>query len=124
MINETTKFRVWDNVDYMSKPFTFQEVMERKIVFASACPVMQYTGLYDKNDKEVCEGDIYETQWNNGLRKVMFINGCFVGGERENSCQPLGWEYSEEQDEMITDDTRLWLEVVGNIYQNPELINP
>ncbi len=54
------KFRVWDNVDYMSSPFTLQDIQQRKIQFTSDCVVMQYTGLKDRSGKEIYEGDIMD----------------------------------------------------------------
>lgn len=54
------KFRVWDNIDYMSQPFTLNDVMLGKIAFTEDCPVMQYTGLKDWKGKEIYEGDICE----------------------------------------------------------------
>ncbi|WP_339612100.1 hypothetical protein [uncultured Planktosalinus sp.] len=41
------KFRVWDNVDYMSNPFTLQDLQKGKIGFTDECKVMEYTGLKD-----------------------------------------------------------------------------
>lgn len=52
------KFRVWDNVDYMSSPFDLQDVQEKKVQWTRDCVVMQYTGLKDRNGKEIYEGDI------------------------------------------------------------------
>ena len=84
--------------------------------------LMQYTGLKDKNGKEIYEGDIitceggYETiegcsedceeprviEWSDGLQWVAECKNC-----RDNV--PLyEWDYNE---------------VIGNIYENPELLN-
>jgi len=70
---------------------------------------MQYTGMHDKNGKEIYEGDILKsTQKNYCLRmQVRYDNGCFYPVGTFNI---LGW--SEE-----------W-EVIGNIYENPELLKP
>lgn len=52
------KYRVWDNVNYMSSPFTFKDLQENKIQFTDDCEVMQFTGLKDKNGKEIYGGDL------------------------------------------------------------------
>lgn len=53
------KLRVWDNVNYMSKPFTLTDLMRKRIEFTSNCVVMQFTGKHDKNNKEVYDGDFF-----------------------------------------------------------------
>ncbi len=58
MDNSRFKFRVWDNVDYMSKPFDLQGLQNKTVQFTSDCVVMQYTGLKDKAGKEIYEGDM------------------------------------------------------------------
>lgn len=81
----------------------------------------QYTGLHDKNGKEIYEGDIlhviaetddihdYITQVStNGLYEVDLV-GC------EYDITILAW-LSANYDECCT------IEVIGNIYDNPELL--
>lgn len=72
--------------------------------------IMQYTGLKDKNGKEIYEGDIleYTTEISSKktIGKVEFYNGCFVVG------RPKDYIY-------IIDN----IEIIGNIYENPELLN-
>lgn len=69
--------------------------------------LQQYTGLKDKNGKEIYEGDIikitegYDTFW----VKVVFENGCFLALWKN----PL-WHKAAQS------------EVVGNIFENPELL--
>ena len=79
--------------------------------------LMQYTGLTDRNDKEIYEGDVCELD--NGRKDVMaFDEGTFTFGEQGNPLIDL----------VVQDDkymnTRERLTVIGNIYENPELLPP
>jgi hypothetical protein len=85
--------------------------------------VGQYTGLKDKNGKEIYEGDVYRSEHGPENYQVMFISGAFVGGKSEVSCMPLGWLPDDEGEEMIEESSK-WIIVVGNIHDNPELVNP
>jgi len=71
---------------------------------------MQFTGLYDKNGKEIYEGDIVSYF---GLKyEVLFKNGAF--GWMED-----GAFYSFN--EMDRSEVNKF-EIIGNIYENPELL--
>lgn len=65
---------------------------------------LQYTGLKDKNGIEIYEGDIVEWR-NKHWYKVYFENGCYKadGYELES--------YAKEE-----------IKIIGNIYENPELL--
>jgi hypothetical protein len=85
--------------------------------------VGMWTGLKDKNGKEVYEGDLYSTEESGPNYKVMFVAGAFVGGtsEHPDDCMPLGWDVNED---VIEPDLPNWFEVVGNIHDHPELLTP
>lgn len=71
---------------------------------------MQYTGLKDWNGKEIYEGDILSDEaYQNVKGEVYFEDGSFMVDLGNN--RPL---FEDMQDYK--------LEVIGNIYENPELI--
>ena len=73
--------------------------------FSQQLKVMQYTGLKDKNGKEIYEGDILK-YWG-GVDVIGFDNGCF------------NITFTEDDKFDIPVDADI--EVIGNIYENPEL---
>ena len=83
--------------------------------------VGQFTGLYDKNGKEIYEGDILmyigQREDNKGrkyLRKVSFKNGSFCMSVPEYNI------YSCLNNHIV--NRKLNWEVIGNIYDNKELL--
>lgn len=106
------KFRAWDivrkrmlcNEDLWDIPYNeiFIHTPDQR-----ALNLMQYTGLKDKNGKEIYEGDIVN-YFRNELAEVKFINGCFAIESKH---------YIDCFNEIVAER-----EVVGNIYENPELL--
>ncbi len=129
------KFRVWDKSnkimyekamvgnfpDTVPVVWTDYECQEGWYhIEPKECEVMQYTGLKDKNDMEVYEGDIirYSSDVINSFyganeifREVRFKYGMYgIKGIEDGSHIPFG------------SILKCQYEVIGNIYENPELL--
>lgn len=114
------KFRVWDGVDFMSKPFTLRDLQERKIQFTNDCAVMQFTRLKDKNDKDVYDGDIVKAAWMHHGKPGQEFTAFILYNEHIGSFR-IGYESLDgwSQDEIYFS---YQIEVVGNVFENPELL--
>lgn len=100
--------------------------------------LMAFTGLLDRNSKEIYEGDVVtipyvdpmgglHTDTPNGSSKVGFENGQFVIYRTEPQalvewCKKEKGEYVSNYGNLtIVSDTTI-LEIIGNVYENPELL--
>ena len=72
--------------------------------------VGQFTGMTDKNGKRIFEGDIYSMGEKNILYVVIFDKSQFIGKQVRNRSL-AGLEYWKSD-----------IEIVGNIYDNHELL--
>lgn len=110
--NKTVTFAAYtdgEEVDNLEK-YSFDE---NDFLYKKDLKIMQYSGLKDKNNKEIYEGDILSNGNNEKPYKVIFENGSFRAEFEEDF---------EEYSFDLIDVVAQGCEVVGNIYENPELL--
>ena len=74
--------------------------------------LMQYTGLKDKNGVKIFEGDIVCVE----------DEICYVAWSEYYSAFVLRFTDCECNEDMLGDFESKYLEAIGNIYENPELL--
>jgi uncharacterized phage protein (TIGR01671 family) len=79
----------------------------------------QFTGLTDKNGKEIFEGDIVTYDTEDCLVTTQVV---WKQEEAENSYWMSGFCYEIIKTDDIPDDDEGHFEVIGNIYENPALV--
>lgn len=127
MNNREIKFRVWDTKNKQFIPQSYFAILGNgKLIITESSYynhftntnaddyiIQQFTGAVDKNGKEIYEGDIFkggEKKWD----AVEFMDGKFIVNLQGSRVFDL--------DELCDISSRNYLEVVGNICENPELI--
>ena len=106
---ETVKFRAWDGLRMTTSGIMFNTT-NGEIFTAQNMPFMQFTGLSDKQGKEMYEGDVV---------KFLYY--------RKETIAPIIWGIDGWWASLPGWFKDLyWVadkcEVIGNIYQNPELL--
>lgn len=103
-----------------------ENIMYRDIDISNEClpihddnvVIMQYTGLKDKNEVEIYEGDILEAFDILGEREiypVIFIDGAFMGKRLDDEEFPYFYLFANRS---LSETYK----VIGNIYENPEML--
>ncbi|MBP1924613.1 putative phage protein (TIGR01671 family) [Sedimentibacter acidaminivorans] len=133
------KFRGLDRIDGKVKNIEQIDIKNELVLFendgwvdGNNYELMQYTGLKDKNGKEIYEGDIIQLK-NEDLEVIKVV--CEFGTAKrqifDNLVEITGFYFKRLCDDKKTfpiannylgkHDLELF-EIIGNIYENPELL--
>ena len=131
MMTKMPKFRAWDKFDKVMRDVTLLDYNHNFVgysypVFMKSTmhmELMQSTGLFDKNGKEIFEGDIvkrykspfHKAKWEYQIETVL----------KEKASLLLGREFGKNFGTIPFDSPFArseLLEVIGNIYENQELL--
>lgn len=104
------KFRCWDSISKeLHKWETINYLPLPDFLKFEHYTLIQYTGLKDKNGKEIYESDI------------LYCLKCYYRLERHNNgCYEL-YEIGTEKMFILENELHT-VEIIGNIYENPELL--
>ena len=120
------KFRAWHKEKKIMGEVLGIDILHKEIFFSNEdvdcyehtdfkdIELMQYTGLKDMREKEIYEGDIVKLRANHGIGVIKYSDewGAFVVEYiKPRPLAVLGMNYYKED-----------IEVIGNIYENSELL--
>lgn len=123
------KFKVWDG-EKMYEPFFMRSELNKTFIgpFSEKCIFLQFTGLIDKAGKEIYEGDVVKTNWqHDGIDNYDYeIVGEIKWSDHYISFRIVNKDFDmplhNVERESFCDREENNSEVLGNIYQNHELI--
>ena len=124
---ETIKFRAWDTkqkcyLRYYDVNVWHEDALLNDIFENERMVFQQYTGLKDKNDVEIYEGDILERIGNGSFCKIVIYwdnyNCAFIS---KNSFNLHGKGSPISDHNINISDWTYWV-VSGNIFENSELL--
>lgn len=133
MSNRTIKFRVWTGarmeyavmVGHLGAfycpeldPRDKASMTPMNTRYGDNTPVMQFTGLHDKNGKEIYEGDVVTTDYPT-VRNM--ADNWLVEYGHTGMFQLARGSFKESIHDLVYNDWKL--EVIGNLYEAPELLN-
>ncbi|NTP82124.1 DNA-packaging protein [Enterococcus faecium] len=127
------KFRAWDkergmmNVNGFFNNFLIVQLFNNNystyMEFVDQIEIMQSTGLKDKNGVEIFEGDVVSVSVRNGFdyldNKVCIVKNSIDYSGLVCATVDEDLEYQIFNTELFEEYT---YEVIGNIYENPELL--
>ena len=109
-------FRAWfPETKVMSVDFTLEDALKHEVDYVGECIFLQYTGLKDKNGRKIFEGDI--VQHFDEVLQVIYLED----EARFYAISNFGLKEHLEIGAKISSETVKNIEVIGNIYKNPEL---
>lgn len=104
------KFRCWDNVENKWRNFSLWDMFNYVYKFDNRYILQQYTGVKDKNGEEIYEGDIVSHLEDDSYLEPLIIEFNHKLPSKGKGTH-LGFTIPNGK-----------LKVIGNIYENPNLL--
>ena len=110
------KFRAWNKIDkVMIKDLNSPVMMHGVLLIHSDDILMQFTGLTDKNGKDIYEGDIVAREYQYGTFETGYM-------KQVEGMWCVYFDFEPESYFALAQDSSKH-EVIGNIHQHPELMD-
>jgi uncharacterized phage protein (TIGR01671 family) len=106
------------------------------IPFKDGYKLMQFTGMLDKNNNPIYEGDIVKrtnSQHGDFIAPIVFMGGAFTidvfqSNMKQTNGDYIHWKQGFDQQGGLSIGAGIYwrmeeIEVIGNIYESPELID-
>jgi uncharacterized phage protein (TIGR01671 family) len=115
------KFRAWDRQEHRYE--YRNDVLDYWLSHPERYVIEQFTGLLDKNGKEIWEGDIVRIPgWKPGEYQIVFIEGAFCLGAIKKDEQFNVGQFVADIHYIQSGGEGPRAEVIGNLHENPELL--
>lgn len=120
VVMKEIKFRVWNKL--VNKMYSHKKLEEILVnLTKSDNEIMQYTGLNDKNGNEIYEGDILKGTTKGNSDEILAIT--YVKWDRGQFDLFTEMTSDSWEDALFNYMQFFDVEVMGNIYENPELLD-
>lgn len=130
----TIKFRAWDeklkrwevwglpeDAGYIAGRFNKTNATKSGRRFSSST-LTQFTGLLDKNGNEIYEGDVVKYTRANNLPDDKWPHAQITWLNKHGVADTARFVLQDENAYQDLPSFTAWIEVIGNIYENPEML--
>jgi len=117
-MNRKLRFRTWDEADKEMIYMNFEMLATGAYYIDESNPIMQFTGLVDREGVEIFEGDIVRCNVEGSLSPITPYGETVIG----NVYFKAGCWCIEHNTEYLMPLYNYDVEIIGNIYESKNLL--